>query len=115
VLSLLDNGRVLFQITEKASDLTPLAFSGNGFDYDTNPNFVTVLLDSIYLPHSTNPGNAEAVHGIEGYCFFDGKLNIRALNGASCVAKIEIGTQRLVYHIDIHMTGLGQSAPNYIP
>ena len=111
VLSLLDNGRVLLQVSEKKGKLTPLGFSGAGLDFDTNPNFITLPLQSIYLPHSTGTGNPEKIEGIEGFCFLDGKANLRALTSATCVAKIEIGTQRLVYHVEVHIKGIGQAVP----
>lgn len=111
VLSLLENGRVLFQITQKTSKLTPLGFAGPGLDFDSNPNFITLPLESIYIPHSTNPSNPEKIEGVEGFCFFDGKANLRALTKASCAAKIEIGTQRLVYHVDVRITGIGKAVP----
>ncbi len=112
ILSFLDNGHVIFQVGEKKGQLTPLGFSGIGLDYDTSPNFATLPLDKVYLPHYTEPGTPEDVNGVEGFCFFDGKLNVRALHDVSCVAKIEFGTQRLVYHVDVKILGLGQAVPD---
>ena len=109
VLSMLENGNVLIQIAEKSSQLTPLGFGGQGLDFETNPNFVTVPLKRIYLPHASNPSTSQVVDGIEGFCFLDGKLNIRALASLSCSGKIEIGTQKLIYNIRVRITGLGQS------
>ncbi len=113
VLSFLDNGHVLFQLMEKSSHLTPLGFAGNKLDYDLNPNFVTMPLENIYLPHS-DPGKPEFVGGVEGYCFLDGKLNIANLSGVSCTAKIEIGTQKLVYKINARITSVGKPVPGEV-
>jgi len=111
VLSFLDNGHILLQFAEKSSHVTPLGFAGSKLDYDLNPNFVTMPLEKIYLPHSSNPSKAEFISGVEGYCFFDGKLNITNLNVVSCTAKIEIGTQKLIYKIHAHITSVGKPVP----
>jgi hypothetical protein len=91
VLSLLANGHVLVQIVDNDSHLTPTGFAAMRLDYDANPNFITMPLGKIYLPHS-DPGKPEAISGIEGFCFLDGKLNVKALKAVSCAAKIELGT-----------------------
>jgi len=111
VLSFLDNGHILLQFAEKSSHVTPLGFAGSKLDYDLNPNFVTMPLEKIYLPHSSNPGNPEFIGGVEGYCFFDGKLNITNLNVVSCTVKIEIGTQKLIYKINARITSVGKPVP----
>lgn len=110
VLSLLDNGHVLLQIVDNDSQLTPTGFAASRLDYDANPNFITMPLEKIYLPHSA-PSNPETISGIEGFCFLDGKLNVRALKAVSCAAKIELGTQKLVYSINVRVTGLGRLMP----
>jgi len=110
-LSLLDNGHVLLQIIDKKSKTTPLGFGGTKLDSDSNPNYVTLPIERIYLPHSSNPSNAETISGIEGYCFLNGKLNIRKLGSVSCVAKIEIGDQKLIYHIDGKILKAGEVVP----
>jgi hypothetical protein len=111
ILSLPENGNVLIQISDKSSQLTPLGFGGSGFDLESNPNLVTVPLKRIYLPHSSNPSTSQVIDGIEGFCFLEGKVNIRSLAGMSCVGKIEIGTQRLIYNVQVRITGVGQSVP----
>ena len=111
ILSLPDNGNVLIQILDKSSQLTPLGFGGSGFDLESHPNLLTVPLKRIYLPHSINPNTSQVVNGIEGACFLEGKANIRSLDGMSCVGKIEIGTQRLIYNIEVRITGVGESVP----
>jgi hypothetical protein len=112
VLALLDNGHVLFQVTEKTGKLTPLGFAGPGLDYDTNPNFVTLPVQNIYLPRpNTSASAVESIQGVEGFCFFDGGANIRALTHANCAAKIQLGTERLVYHIQVIIIGTGQAVP----
>jgi hypothetical protein len=75
VLSLLDNGHVLLQIVDNDSHLTPTGFAASRLDYDANPNFTTMPLGKIYLPHS-DPSKPETISGIEGFCFLDGKLNV---------------------------------------
>lgn len=112
ILSFPINGRVLVQIADKTSQLTPLGFGGSGLDYEANKNYVTVPLERIYLPHSSNSAASQVVDGIEGFCFLDGKLNIRSLSSLSCSGKIEIGTQKLIYSIQVHITGLGQLVPD---
>lgn len=111
ILSFSDNGSMLIQISEKGSKLTTLGFSGGRFDLESNPNLVTVPLTRIYLPHSSNPNNSQVIDGIEGFCFLEGKVNIRSLTSMSCVGKIEIGTQRLIYNVQVRITGVGQSVP----
>jgi len=107
VLSLLDNGHVLLQIVDNDSNLTPTGFGASRLDYDANPNFITMPLERIYLPHS-DPSKRETISsGVEGFCFLDGKLDFRALKGVSCAAKVELGTQKLVYSINVRVTGLG--------
>jgi len=82
--SYLKQGEVrYFRFTEKTSSISPLRFPGAGLDHDQNPNFVTLPLDRIYLPHVTCVEGTQAISGIEGFCFFDGKMNIRALSGAN--------------------------------
>jgi hypothetical protein len=110
-LSIMANGHVLIQFAQKKGPVTPLGFAGDHLDYDSNPNFVTVPLNRIYLQHTSAPGNPEVIDGIEGYCFLDGPMNLRALRGLSCAAKVELGTQRLVYHIEAHAFGLGELVP----
>lgn len=111
VFALLGNGRVSVQIVESRSSLTPLGFSGSGLDYESNPNFVTVPLDAISLPHSSNPATAQTVNGIEGYCFVEGKFNLRSLSTFVCTSKMEIGTQKLVYNVTAKIKGVGQKVP----
>ena len=111
VLSIFDNGRTMFQLVDKGSRLTPFGFSGGKLDSDANPNFLTLPLDKLYLPHYSNPGSPQAISGIEGFCFFDGKLNLRNLTSVSCAAKFELGTRRIVYHIDVKFSGIGQPVP----
>jgi hypothetical protein len=67
-------------------------------------------LEKIYLPHS-DPSKPETINGVEGFCFLDGKLNVRALKAVSCAAKIELGTQKLVYSVNVRVTGLGRLTP----
>jgi len=113
VLSMLDNGHVLLQFVEKSSHLTPLGFAGSKLDYEANPNFVTMPLEKVYLPHSSKPDKPEFIEGFEGYCFLDGKLNITKLGGISCAAKIEIGTQKLIYRINARIKSVGEPVPGF--
>ena len=69
VLSLLDNGHVLLQIVDNDSQLTPTGFAASRLDYDANPNFITMPLEKMYLPHSA-PSNPETISGIEGFAFW---------------------------------------------
>lgn len=110
-LSQLDNGRILIQILEKTSHLTPLGFSGSSWDYEINPSFVTLPIERIALPHATNPGVAQMVSGVEGFCFLDGSLNIKKLSSVACTAKIEIGPQKLIYRVAAHINGVGRLVP----
>jgi len=110
-LSLLNNGHVLLQVIDKQSKTTPLGFGGPKLDNDINPKFVTLPIERIYLPHSTNPSNAEAVSGAEGYCFLDGKLNLQKLSSLSCASKIEIGDRKLIYKINAKILKLGEVVP----
>jgi len=109
VISILDNGRTLFQFAEKKGNVSAIGFAGSEFDYDFNPNMVTVKLDSIYLPHPNSKSVPEKLSGIEGYCFIEGSANIRKLTALSCTAKIEIGTQRLVYTVEVRFIGVGKA------
>lgn len=111
LFALLGNGRISVQIVDSRSSLTPLGFSGSGLDYESNPNFVTVPLDSISLPHVNNPATAQTVNGIEGYCFIEGKYNFRSLSTFVCASKMEIGTQKLVYNITAKIKGIGEKVP----
>lgn len=111
VLALLDNGRVLIQFSNKASNITPLGFAGSGLDHDFNPNMVTLPIERIYLPHASSPNAPQTVGGVEGYCFLDGQQNIRRLSGITCVSKFEIGTQKLIYHIEAKVLGVGELVP----
>jgi hypothetical protein len=111
VFSIFDNGRTMLQIVDKSSHLTPLGFSGGRLDPDINPNFLTLPLDKIYLPHYSNPATPQTITGIEGFCFFDGKLNLRNLTSVSCAAKFELGSRRVVYHIDVKFSGIGAIVP----
>jgi hypothetical protein len=112
ILSLPENGHVLVQLAQKgAGNLTPLGFGGDSMDYETNPSFVTVPLQRVYLPHSKNANTPQVVDGIEGFCFLGGKLNIRSLEEISCTAMIEIGTQKLIYNVKMRITGPGQLVP----
>lgn len=111
VFALLDNGRVSVQFADKKSKFTPLGFTGNGLDHELNPNFVSIPLDSISLPHESNPEVAQTVSGIEGYCFVNGAFNVRSLESFVCAAKMEIGEEKLVYHIEARAKGLGEKVP----
>lgn len=111
VLSFLENGHVLIQVGEKRANITPLGFGGSGLDYDANPNFVTVPIDRIYFPHQSRPGTPESVGGVEGFCFLGGRINVRRLSDISCAAKIEIGMQKLIYHINVDVIGIGSPVP----
>lgn len=105
------NGHISIQVGEKKSNVTPLGFEGDGIDYDLNPNFATLPIKRIYLPHISRPGTAESVAGAEGFCFIGGSINIRHLSDISCATKIEIGTEKLIYHINAEIRGLGQPIP----
>ena len=110
VLAILENGRVLFQITEKTSHVIGLGFAGPRLDSDTS-NFIKLPLDRIYLPHSDD-SKSEKIDGIEGACFFDGnKATLQAITRAKCVAQIEVGTQRLVYEVQVHIAGIAAPEP----
>jgi hypothetical protein len=111
VLSLPENGHVLIQVAEKTSHLTPLGFAGNGLDYEVNPNLVTIPLSRIYLPHSSDPSQPESIGGIQGFCFLDGKMNIRYITEIACTAKVELGTEKLIYNIKAKIHGVGQRVP----
>lgn len=113
VLSLLDNGNVQVQFAQKTGNLSPLGFAGAGIDYEINPALATIPLARIYLPHSNNPNTPQVVDGIEGYCFLEGKINIRSLSSISCAAKMEIGPQKLIYKINAQITGPGQKVPGF--
>ncbi|MFZ6730627.1 hypothetical protein ACO0LG_01710 [Undibacterium sp. Ji42W] len=111
VVSMPKNGNIMISIIDKKSDLTPLGFAGSRFDLKINPNLTTLPLERIYLPHASNPKVPQVVNGIEGFCFLDRKLNFRALSGMSCSAKIEIGTQKLIYNIVVRIVGPGEIIP----
>ena len=112
VLSLLDNGHVMVQISERVGKLTPLGFAGVGLGYESNPNFITLPLRSIYVPHSTASGSRpEVIEGVEGFCFLEGRANIRSLTAITCATRVQLGTERLVYHIEAAITGTGKAAP----
>jgi hypothetical protein len=111
IFALLENGRVSIQIVDKSSNITPLGFTGSGLDYEANPNYVTIHLDSVSLPHKSNPGNPQTVQGIEGFCLVEGSFNIRSLTKFGCVAKIEIGTQKLIYSVTMKVKGIGEKVP----
>ncbi|MFZ6712023.1 hypothetical protein [Undibacterium sp. TC9W] len=111
LLSIQKNGNIMIQILERNSKLTPLGFAGPGFDFEMNPNFATLPLERIYLPHASNPGTSQVVNGIEGFCFIDGRLNVKVLSGMNCTSKMEIGTQKLIYNISVRITGVGKLVP----
>lgn len=105
------NGHILVQLGQKKSSLTPLGFAGDGLDYNRNPNFATLPVKRIYLPHVSQPGTTESVAGADGFCFIGGSINIRHLVEVVCVTKIEIGTDKLIYHVNARIDALGQPVP----
>jgi hypothetical protein len=108
VLSLPANRHVLIQIPQKAVDMTALGFAGDQLDYKMNPNFVTLPLRRLYLPHLAHPSRPEVVDGIEGFCFIDAKANIISMTQISCAAKVELGTDKLIYNIQVRVLGAGE-------
>lgn len=108
VLAILDNGRILIQLANKASNITPLGFAGPGLDHDFNPNMVTLPVDRLYLPHASSPSAPQTLGGVEGYCFLTGQQNIRRLSDISCATKFEIGTQKLIYHVEAKILSVGE-------
>lgn len=111
IISFLKNGNTLIQFVEKKSSLTPLGFAGGALDSDLNPNMVILHIDRVYLQHKANPSNPEAIGGVEGFCFLDGKLNIRSLKEISCTSKIELGTEKLIYSVKARVTRIGERVP----
>jgi hypothetical protein len=111
VVSMLENGHVLVQIANKGSDALPLGFGGDGLDYKANPNFITLPLQRIYLPHAGDPAKPNVADGIEGYCFLDAKTDLSAIREIDCAAKMELGTGRKVYSIKSRIIGKGQTVP----
>lgn len=111
ILSFTDNGHVLVQFANKSESITPLGFGGDRIDYDSNPNFLTVPITRIYLPHASRPGTPQVVNGVEGFCFIDGKINIRQLTSLSCAVKMEIGSQKLLYKVITNINGIGTKIP----
>ena len=108
IISWHDNGAVLIQFPEKKGTPGPLGFSGSRIDYKMNPNMATIPVERIYLPHVSNPGSSQVVNGVEGFWFIDGKINIRNLAGVACASKMEIGTQKLIYHVQADIVGVGE-------
>ena len=111
VISFMQNGTVMVQFSNKKSSVTPYGFSGGPIDYDINPNMSTVPLKRVYIPHSSNPEKAQVMDGIEGYCFISGKFNLKSLSGVSCVSKMEIGTQKLIFKLSAKFNGQGMLMP----
>lgn len=111
VLTFHDNGNIMVMFADKNGKMSPLGFGGNNWDYQYNPNFVTLKSDRIYLPHSTNISNAQPISGIDAMCFFDGKLNMRKLAEVHCAGKVEIGDQRFIYAVHATIKSTGEILP----
>lgn len=101
-ISQFDNGRKFVQIATKRGRLSPLGFAGSTLDTSSNPRLTIMPIDRIYLPVPL-PGKSETVDGVEGFCFFQGH-NLLKSDSLSCTAKIDIGTQKLIYRINFRIT-----------
>jgi hypothetical protein len=111
-MSILKNGHLLLQFASKGRHQMVLGLGGDGLNYDINPNFITLPLRRIYLPQADNVGKPEIIDGIDGFCSLDAKAGLRSLREADCVAKVELGRQRLVYNIESQIVGVVSPSDN---
>lgn len=111
IIFVADNGHAVMQFVDKAEGTPPLGFAGDGLDYDSDPKFITLPVQRIYLQHGGDQNKSEMVSGVQGVCFIDGSANVRTLNAVSCASKIDIGDQKFIYHIDASILSVGAPVP----
>jgi hypothetical protein len=111
ILEILDNSRILLRTNVKLEPSSSLTFGGSYFDYGINPEIAISHLDVLFPQRPATGNNSsepEKFDGIEGDCYFTGKVNLRSLTKINSVAKVKIGSQKRIYAMNIVLFGTGK-------